>query len=86
MFRNNGYLDRAMMGRFGRLIDDLGLKDLPLHGRNYTWSNLQDRPDVGEVRYSRVCSVDREHLLPKSATERVLPLMGQIIALLSRSE
>jgi hypothetical protein len=56
MFRNNGDLNRAMMGRFGRLIDDLGLKDLPLHGRKYTWSNLQDRPNVGEVRYSRMFS------------------------------
>ena len=35
MFRNNDDLNRAMMGRFGRLIDDLGLKDLPLHGRKY---------------------------------------------------
>lgn len=34
--KNNGLLNTAMMGRFRRLINDLQLKDLPLHGRKYT--------------------------------------------------
>lgn len=37
--KNNGNLNRAMMGRFRRLINDMGLHDLPLHGRKFTWSN-----------------------------------------------
>jgi hypothetical protein len=32
------------MQRFKRLIDDLALKDIPLVGRKYTWSNMQISP------------------------------------------
>ena len=74
MFRNNGDLNRAMMERFGRLIDDLGLKDLPFHGREYI-RGLICKIDLTLVKLDTVvCSVDREHLLPKlfAATERVL--------------
>jgi hypothetical protein len=39
--KNNNY-NRAMMGCFRRLIDDLGLKDI-LHGRRFTWSNQHVR-------------------------------------------
>ena len=28
-----------MMGRFRRLTNDLGLKEIPLHGRKFTWTN-----------------------------------------------
>jgi hypothetical protein len=31
--KNNANLNRAMMGRFRRLINDLGLHDVPLNGR-----------------------------------------------------
>ena len=37
--KNNRNINRAMMGRFRRLINDLELRDLPLHGRKFTWSN-----------------------------------------------
>jgi len=37
--KNNSNYNRAMMGRFRRFIDDLALKEIPLHGRKYTWSN-----------------------------------------------
>ena len=36
--KNNSNLDRALMGGFRRWTDDLDLKDLPLLGRNFTWS------------------------------------------------
>ncbi|KAJ1296014.1 hypothetical protein BS78_01G266700 [Paspalum vaginatum] len=42
--KSNSNLNRAMMGRFRRLIDDLALKEVPLHGRKFTWSNGQDYP------------------------------------------
>ena len=55
--KNNSNLNRAMMGRFRRLINDLSLKEIPLHGRKFTWSNLQDSPTL--VKLDRVlCSVD----------------------------
>lgn len=61
--KNNGNLNRALMGRFRRLINDLGLKELPLHGRKFTWSNQQDTPTL--VKLDRVlCTVDWEHLFP----------------------
>ena len=37
--KNTGIINNAMMGRFRRWINDLELKDLPLAGRKYTWSN-----------------------------------------------
>jgi exonuclease III len=50
--KNNNNYNRAMMGRFRRLIDDLGLRDIPLHGRKFTWSNQQAAPTL--VRLDRV--------------------------------
>lgn len=64
--KNNGNLNRALMGTFCRLINDLGLQDLqdlPLHGRKYTWSNQQDTPTL--VKLDRfLCTVDWEQLFP----------------------
>ena len=39
--KNNANYNRAMMGGFRRFINDLALKEIPLHGRKYTWSNQQ---------------------------------------------
>jgi len=59
--KNTGIINRAMMGRFGHLINDLKLKDLPLAGRKYTWSNQQDSPTL--IKLDRVlCSMDWEQL------------------------
>jgi endonuclease/exonuclease/phosphatase family metal-dependent hydrolase len=52
-----------MMGRFRKLIEDLSLKEIPLHGRKYTWSNQQDSPVL--VKLDRVlCSVEWEEIFP----------------------
>jgi hypothetical protein len=52
-----------MMGSFRRLIDDLALKEIQLHGRKFTWSNQQANPTL--VRLDRVlCTVDWENLYP----------------------
>jgi hypothetical protein len=37
--KNDANLDRAMMGRFRRFLDDSDLKEILLLGRKYTWSN-----------------------------------------------
>jgi exonuclease III len=61
--KNNQNLDRPMMGRFRRWINDMSLKEIPLHGRQFTWSNGQANPTL--VRLDRVfCSVDWEDLFP----------------------
>ena len=53
--KNNDNLKRAMMGRFRRLINNLGLHDVHLHGRKFTWSNQQDSPTL--VKLDRIlCS------------------------------
>lgn len=36
--KNNSNLNRTMMGHFRKLINDLAIKELPLHGRKYTWA------------------------------------------------
>jgi hypothetical protein len=61
--KNTNHFIRAMMNRFKRLIEDLALKEIPLHGRQYTWSNQQVNPVL--VKLDKVlCSVDWEILFP----------------------
>jgi hypothetical protein len=61
--KNNSNYNRALMGRFRRLIDDLGLKDIPLHGWKFTWSNHHTNPTL--VRLDRaLCTLDWENLYP----------------------
>jgi hypothetical protein len=61
--KKNQNLDKPMMGRFRRWINDMSLKEIPLHSRQFTWSNGQANPTL--VRLDRVfCSVDWEDLFP----------------------
>jgi hypothetical protein len=61
--KNNDNLNRSMMGRFRKFINDVGLIDTPLTGRKYTWSNHQTSPTL--VRLDRVlCTADWEALFP----------------------
>jgi exonuclease III len=61
--KNNHNYNRATMGCFRKFIDDLALKELPLHGRKYTWSNQQEAATL--VKLDRViCSVDWEETFP----------------------
>jgi exonuclease III len=61
--KNNPNYNRSMMGRFRRFINDLALKEIPLHGRKFTWSNQHDSPTL--VRLDRVlCTVEWEDLYP----------------------
>jgi exonuclease III len=55
--KNNLHINRALMGRFKKLVDDLALKEIPLHGRKFAWSNQQNQPTL--VKLDRVlCSID----------------------------
>jgi exonuclease III len=61
--KDNSNYNRDMMGRFRRMIDDLVLKEVPLHGRNFTWSNQQASPTL--VKLDRVLvTVEWEELYP----------------------
>jgi hypothetical protein len=67
------------MRRFRGFINDLGLKELHLHGRKFNWSNHQDAPTL--VKLDRtLCTADWEQLFPNCCCE-ALVLMVQIIAL-----
>lgn len=40
--KNNANLDKVLMDRFRRFVNDLELKDIPLLGSRYTWSNERE--------------------------------------------
>lgn len=63
--KNKRIVNRRNMGRFRRFVDDMGLKDLTLHGRRYTWSNEQADPTLEKLDRVLV-SADWEELFPFS--------------------
>jgi len=61
--KNNENLNRAMMGRFRRFVNDLELKEIPLLGRRYMWSNEREAPTL--VKLDRVlCTSCWEEMFP----------------------
>lgn len=61
--KNNANLDRAMLGRFRRLLNDLELREIELLGRRFTWSNERSSPTL--VKLDRAfCSMSWEDLFP----------------------
>lgn len=57
--KNNHNLDRAMMGRFRRALNDITVKEIDLLGRRFTWSNERTAPTL--VRLDRFfCSTEWE--------------------------
>lgn len=61
--KNNDNLNRAMMGRFRRFVNDSDLKEIPLLGRRYTWSNKREAPTL--VMLDQVlCTADWENMFP----------------------
>jgi exonuclease III len=73
--KNNTNLNRAMMGRFQRLINDLSIKEISLHGRKFTWSSSISGASPTLIKLDRVfCSIDWEDqfsdcILQSEATE-----------------
>lgn len=63
--KNNNNLDRAMMGRFRKFLGDTEVKEIPLVGRSYTWSNERFAPTL--VRLDRAfCCVGWGEIFPDS--------------------
>ena len=59
--KNNENINRALMGRFRWFVNELVLKEIPLLGRRYTWSNERDSPTL--VKLDRVlCTNDWEDI------------------------
>lgn len=69
--KSNSNVDRAMMGRFRRLLNDVELKEIELLGQRFTWSNERAVPTL--VQLDRAfCSTGWEtlyldHLLQSTA-------------------
>jgi hypothetical protein len=51
--KNNTNLDRGMMDRFRRSLNDLDHREVALMGRKYTWSNEREDPTL--VRLDSLC-------------------------------
>jgi len=63
--KNNTNLNRALMGRFRRWINDMAVAEIPLHGRKFTWSSSSTSADPTLVRLDRVfCSPDWDDMFP----------------------
>jgi hypothetical protein len=66
--KNNDNLDRDMMGRFWRFLNKFDLKEIPLLGRKYTWSNERSSPTL--VRLDRAfCCLEWENIFPDSVLQ-----------------
>ncbi|KAE8766450.1 hypothetical protein D1007_43286 [Hordeum vulgare] len=47
--KNNTNINRGMMGKFQRFVDDHELKELYTHGRTFTWSNERNDPNLIKI-------------------------------------
>lgn len=62
--KSNSNLNRAMMGRFKRVLDDLELKEIP----KFMWSNERENPTL--VRLDRAfCTTDWEEVFPDAVLQ-----------------
>jgi hypothetical protein len=73
--KNNELLDRAMMARFRRFVQELELKDMYMHGRRFTWSSECENPTLTRIDRALV-SVDWE-LQNSDSLLQVLPDTSQ---------
>jgi hypothetical protein len=53
--KNNSRLNRQLMGRFHKFLQDLELVELHLHNHLYTWSNEQEHPTLERIDRTFVC-------------------------------
>jgi endonuclease/exonuclease/phosphatase family metal-dependent hydrolase len=64
--KNNLNLNRRMMGKFRRVLDDYELLEVTLQNRKYTWSNERENPTL--VRLDKVfCNANWEVTFPNFA-------------------
>lgn len=66
--KNNSNLNRAMMGRLWRFIDDCEQKEIPLIGCKFTWSNEWDNLTIMRLDRAFCCS-EWEDLFPEAGLQ-----------------
>jgi exonuclease III len=59
-------LNRRPMGKFKSAIDELKLRELPLHGRKFTWTSEQSaQSEATMTRIDKIfCSISWEEIFP----------------------
>ena len=79
--KNNTNLNRRLMGSFKATIDELGLKEISLNGRRFTWTNEQANPTM--TRIDRLlCTPEWELLFPSCFLHSLPSLMSDHTPLL----
>lgn len=73
--KNNANLDRAMMGRFRRLLNNLELQEIPLLGHKFTWSNERESPTLVRLDWLFVTS-EWEQIFPDCLLQSLAPELG----------
>jgi hypothetical protein len=63
--KHNNRLNRRRMGLFKGVLDDLELRELPLHGRKFTWTNGQNEATMTRINCV-FCSTSWEEQFPRS--------------------
>jgi hypothetical protein len=61
--KNNENVNRALMGCFRWFINELELKEIPLLGHRYTWSNERESPTLVKLDHI-LCTSDLEDIYP----------------------
>lgn len=83
--KNNSNLNCRLMGSFRLAIDALGLKEIRLNGRHFTWSNEQD--NLTMTRIDRFfCTPEWELLFPSCFLHSLASLMSDHSPLLLQGE
>jgi hypothetical protein len=68
--KNNSNLYRAMMGHFSRFINDVYVKESPLHGIKFTWHNSRTNISPTLVKlYQVFCTIEWEKGFPNCLLE-----------------
>jgi exonuclease III len=83
--KNNSNLNRHLMNSFKATIDDLGLKEIKLNGRRYTWSNEQHNPTLTRID-SLLCTLEWELIFPTCFFHSLPSLMSDHMPLLLLGE
>jgi hypothetical protein len=73
--KNSANLNRAMMGCFRKFLEEMELKEIPLIGCKFTWSNVREAPTL--VRLDRVFMTrDWELLQPDCIIQSTISMIS----------
>jgi hypothetical protein len=71
--KSNARLNRRMMGKLKAILDELELKELPLHGRKFTWTGHQNSQNSQSQSTPAITMTRIDRLLSSKAWEEFFP-------------